>query len=723
MTVYTVSWRHRPSVRVLAAVLFSSQLAVPALAQEAGAEAEAASPAADSGAIELPEMVVTGSGYETETTDSYTTDFISVGEKDTRLWREVPQSTTVLTREYLEDRNASSLDTALRDAPGLLVLDNDNGRSSLYSRGFEFDSLSFNGLPAPLSSIYGTQPDMAIVDHVEILKGPSGLFAGAGEPAGAINMHLKRPLREFQGSSEVSGDSWGGVRGEADLSVPFTEDGDVRGRLVLARGHDEGWVDNNDNDVSVGYGTMQADLTNMTTASLTISHMQRDIEPYNGLPTYADGTLLDIDRSTTTGADWNDFDNRVTDYIGELEHRFADGGHAKVSARYSDRDVDFLYGYAGSAAAANGDISSVSWLARDYEETSLALDSHISKPIRLFGQEHNVLVGADYQRFENTFKQGRGATGDTNNIFHWNTNLTRPSVTYSSQTETETDQYGLYGQVRIKPIDDLTLIGGGRSTWYQSETTDLLTSTQTGEQDVDAEFTPYAGVVYDLTETISPYVSYTEIFQPQSQVNASGQTLEPRQGSQYEAGVKASLLDGGLNASAAVFHLTDENRPMSDGAGNTVAGEEVEVEGVEFEVSGNIQPNWEVLAGYTYSRSEYVNGTNSGDVFSTYTPRHMAHLWTKYRFNTGGWMNDLFVGGGVKAFSDFKSISRGTTINADGYVVVDVMAGYDITDSVTATLTVNNLFDEKYYSRVGGASVFNFYGEPRSALLSLKAVF
>ena len=140
----------------------------------------------------VPDTLTLSATYETEGSGSYASDDISVGDKDARSLREVPQSTTVVTRERLEDGNFTSLDTALRKTPGVVVLSNDDGRSSLASRGFEYDSLYLNGLPTPLSSIYGTQADMATVDHIEILRGPSGLFTGTGEPAGAINMRLKQ---------------------------------------------------------------------------------------------------------------------------------------------------------------------------------------------------------------------------------------------------------------------------------------------------------------------------------------------------------------------------------------------------------------------------------------------------------------------------------------------------------------------------------------------------
>ena len=103
-------------------------------------------------AIILSPLSVIGSGYETEESGSYASNLISVGEKDARTVKEVPQSTTVLTNQYLKDRNVTSLDTAMRKTPGIVVLDNDNGRSSIFSRGFEVDKLYFNGLSAPVSS-------------------------------------------------------------------------------------------------------------------------------------------------------------------------------------------------------------------------------------------------------------------------------------------------------------------------------------------------------------------------------------------------------------------------------------------------------------------------------------------------------------------------------------------------------------------------------------------
>ncbi len=704
---------------LLASTMLASAYSPGAAAQNAG------------DATVLEEIVVQGASYETEGTRSYTTDLISVGEKDARPLREIPQSTTVLTRERLDDGGFTSLDTALKKTPGVVVLTNDDGRSSLYSRGFEFDTLYFNGLPAPLSSIHGTQPDMAMIDHIEILRGPAGLFGGTGEPAGAINMRLKQAPDAFQAQMSATYGSWNNRRIEADIGGPLNAAGTVRGRLVGALGKTDNFVDVINNQIGTIYGTLQADLTENTTATLSISHQKRDITPFNGLPSLANGTLLDLDRSTFVGADWNRFDSTVTDYIAEIEHRFDDGGHVKASARYSDRTSDFLYGYAAAAASPAGTVNGMRWLAREFEERALALDAHISKPFELWGKENNIILGADYRNFDYSWNNLTALIPGTYDVRNWNTSVPRPTVDFNSPSTTrvknDLKQYGIYGQWRHKPLDNLTLIGGGRLTWVDLSTLDA-------NETINARFTPYAGVIYDITDRISAYASYTEIFQPQTETTVAGSIIGPRTGQQFEVGVKANLFDD-VNASIAYFNLRDRNRAVRDpdNLSFSLAQGQAQLQGLEMELTGSLTPNWQVAAGYTYTDTKFVNTARvPGAEF--YTPEHMVQLWTKYTFDERhGLLNKAFIGGGVKVFSSFSNLTRSvnagtgavgvTEIKAPGYAVVDLQAGYDFNENLSAVLSVNNVFDTKYYERVGGTPVFNFYGAPRNVNFKVTAKF
>ena len=690
------------STTVRLALLATTALASPAYAQDV---------------IELGEIVIRGSSYETEGTDSYTTDLVSVGEKSAMSQREVPQSTTVITREQIEDGNYTALETAITDSPGLLVLNNDTGRSSLFSRGFEFDYLYFDGLPASVSSIYGTQPDLSIVDHVEVLKGPSGLFIGTGEPAGSINMRLKQAPNRLGGYVRSSVSSDGHGRLEGDVGGPLNKSGTLRGRAVLAYGDGEGFVDKQESGVVVGYGTLAWDVTPDTTLTFSASRMQRDIAPYNGLPTYEDGSFLYLDPGATTAADWNDFQNAVTDYVFAAEHRVGNGGRLKFSARRSDQKADFLYAYGGSPANVNNEIDGLAYLGRDFDQQAWALDAHAELPLSFRGLSGTLIVGADWQQVEATTLTARGSIDGTFDLNDWDVSgAPEPTPVYSSQTTSDYTATGLYSQLRLKPTDRLTVIGGARLTWYDS-TSENLVNGDISNVSENAHLTPFAGTTWDVTDSTTLYASYSEIFQPNSEIDANGNVLAPIEGQQTEVGVKAEL-GFGLNASAALFDLRQINRPVAIAGENYFAAdEEVRAKGLELELAGELSPGWQVAAGYTYTDTEIVEGPSEGEVFSSVTPEHIFKLSTEYTMQDGALKNWSF-GGRFRVVSEFSS--RGVV--APGYGVVDLTASKDIMGS-KLRIGVENVFDEEYYTRVGSTQVFNFRGAPRTFTASLTRRF
>ncbi|MNJ75897.1 Ferripyoverdine receptor precursor [compost metagenome] len=58
-------------------------------------------------------------------------------------------------------------------------------------------------------------------------------------------------------------------------------------------------------------------------------------------------------------------------------------------------------------------------------------------------------------------------------------------------------------------------------------------------------------------------------------------------------------------------------------------------------------------------------------------------------------------------------------VTQESYWVVDLMTRYQITQNLSATLNVNNLFDKYYYTNVG---FYNsaIYGEPRNVMVTTR---
>lgn len=59
----------------------------------------------------------------------------------------------------------------------------------------------------------------------------------------------------------------------------------------------------------------------------------------------------------------------------------------------------------------------------------------------------------------------------------------------------------------------------------------------------------------------------------------------------------------------------------------------------------------------------------------------------------------------------------------EAYAVWSLRTAYEISPNLNIALNVNNIFDKKYYSTIGTSGYGNFYGEPRSFLLTLKAQY
>src|SRR5690606_4038091 len=115
-------------------------------------------------------------------------------------------------------------------------------------------------------------------------------------------------------------------------------------------------------------------------------------------------------------------------------------------------------------------------------------------------------------------------------------------------------------------------------------------------------------ILYDLSDTLTAYASYTSIFNPQDARDRHGRWLDPLEGYNYELGIKGSFLDGRLTASADVFQTDQDNLKQQD-IGYLVPGttEQAYVgangtrsRGYDLELSGEPLAGWNVVAGLTH---------------------------------------------------------------------------------------------------------------------------
>lgn len=737
-------------------------LAMVCSAPSRAAEAGEAEPASD--------IVVLGKSYGAE-----------VGKTVTPL-KDIPNTVTLIDRAQLEAQNLLTLEDALTATPGVTVTGVGSEDPSYFSRGFAITNYLIDGTPTLSFAFPAVVPDLFLYDRLEVLRGPAGLFSGSGNPAGSINLIRKRPLEERSLRTSVRYGSYDDIRAEVDVSQPLGDAAAVRFG-AMAQDQDQFFDVGHRNRVAA-FGVVSLDLGERTTVTFGGNYDRFKPAVQSGLPGLiggtdgSDGQLLDIRRSTYLGADWNRFRSEVSTAFADVTHQLSDRWTIRASGLYSKVDRIDVYSYIGNqpVTPTNGLTNHIAFRGDSFMKNQ-ALDLNAVGSFQAFGRDHTLILGADYQDssyqsyFTRLSNYARINVYDPVSPFEPPLDPYGPSPYYPVQgsnatcpsrvtpgvpapancvaqvyggTDTQIEQYGVYGQARLSPVRGLTLIGGGRFTWWKT-TNQVLLPTELPEAGykIKGRFTPYAGIVWDVSRQWNVYASYADSFTPQA--NPAGRALvgggqvKPLLGSQYEAGTKLSLMNDKLLLSAAIYQIEQTNRLFNDPDDATVVLQvgKVRARGLEAEAAGEILPGWRINGGYTYTRTKYLKDQNplfEGLSLVPIVPKHALKVFTNYEVPEGA-LKGFSLGGGLTWFSSTSGgtpavrnaagvvTTRSSIVRQPGYAVAEIRAGYEIDEAVSFSINVKNLFDKSYYARISSTGRGNYYGTPRTVLATLRFTY
>ena len=129
------------------------------------APASAASNPADAGAAVLPAIAV-----ESTTDDDYTASESSSALRTNTSLQETPQSVKSITHKVIADRQATSIEDALRNSAGVVDQKGNRGNSVYFIRGYEVTQTSTDGVTTP-ETRNGLVIPSTPIDGVEGLDG------------------------------------------------------------------------------------------------------------------------------------------------------------------------------------------------------------------------------------------------------------------------------------------------------------------------------------------------------------------------------------------------------------------------------------------------------------------------------------------------------------------------------------------------------------------------
>ena len=646
--------------------------------------------------------------------------------------KETPQSISEVTNTQMDAFGATSVNDALRLATGVQVDEWETNRTTYTSRGFDILNTQIDGAGLPNNWGVATGAmDTYGYEKVEVIRGANGLLTGVGNAAGTINYVRKRPTNDAQGALGLSYGSWGTRRVEADYSTPFSRDGRWAGRVVAAHEDGDSYLRGNDNARNYLYGVVDGQIGDNGTLAVGYSYQRAKSNGIMwGALTFmdSDGTQVQWPTSASTTQDWTYWNTTDQTAFAEYTHQLGDNWQLKLSYNYrrseGDEKMFFAYlpdpdgdGLSDALVPGTGlGLVGYPWAGTDKASAHLGaatLNGHFD----LFGHDQEVMLGASLARStaDSWERNADGASPAWGEL---------PAFPYSTHALAEPDwsdsaRYSVldqrlkraFGATRLAFTDRLKAIVGVNYAQYRRNGNSYdLTFDQT-----TSHTSPYGGLTFDFNEHVLGYVSYSDIYQPQDQVDADNRYLDASKGVNYEAGIKADWLDRRLLTTLAVFKADQDGLATPTGQYNEFgqsiyAPVDVQSKGVEIEATGKLANNLDLVVGYTALR---LTGADGGHTYR-WVPRRTANVllsahlpgYAPLSFGLGGrWQS---------AISNVES--SGFAVHQDSYAVINGFVAWNVLPELTLRLNIDNIGNEKYINTLRYSG---YYGAPRHYMASV----
>ena len=676
-------------------------------------------------AIELQSTSITGTAdYETAqgpVQGYHATRSASATRTDTSI-HETPQSISVVSKDVVEDLGATRLQDALDYAGGVGRANNFGGQglTTFTVRGFTTGEFYRNGFP--INRGYPNMPDANTIERLEVLRGPTTMLYGRGDPGGTFNVVSKQPLAERSVTLGSQLNDQGMKRGTLDASGPLDEQGRLAYRLNVVG---EGGDTFRDHVETERYGVTPVISWQATDDTKVIfeGDFMRNNHPLDrGLTRYPN-------QKGTPSRDtfWGDKD------VGKLHN---DNNMAQLRFEHLLNENWTLGGgfqwldgtLQGNAIEANGlnadgrtlqrnfNYRKLEWTDKDYQ---LNLTGHFSTG----GLEHTLLTGIEYEDYDykSIIQRSSAAVGTYPiDIFNPVYGQTRPPLTRTPTHDKENlKTYAAFVQDQVALTERLKVLAGARFERFEHDYESYVPGVSPF-QAADNAVTPRVGVIYDLTDTVAVYADAARSFKPNPGAAREGGGFEPEKGKSYEMGVKWEALDRQLSVDAAIYQIEKKNVLTTDPVINTfsVAAGQVRSRGFDLNVAGNLTPEWRVIGGYAYVDAEVTkdNTIRSGTRLLN-IPRNSFSLLNVYEFQDGA-LKGLGLGAGGKYVDQRAGQTANTAFSMDAYTVVDLLSYYKVNDKVRLNLDVKNLFNREYDEGAFG-NIYAYPGAPRTVQVGI----
>ena len=582
--------------------------------------------------------------------------------------KDVPVETIVIDRQDMEQANAQNAMQALKSVPGITSAVHDDvfgtytWRASM--RGLNFNDgyglILINGQRVMGSGQSGgmgeygiglNQIPVAMIERIEVVKGPSSALYGSDALAGVINIITRSTPAEASGRAGVSY-GWYKVKekinSDGSVSLP-SDDGTSR----------------NVSQSFLSFGDRPSQRL-----GYLINYSYESADDIRADPIKSDrhSVMAKLDFAATNQLDFF-LKGEASDYE-KIDNRSEKSNRLSMGAEWRPGDAhmvalkgytynwDFSHGYPGYAYGFKfGDIS---YDQAEIQYTWYATDNQA------------LTMGGEIQQQA---------------IDYTINNSSAPTILVKEDVDTGS----LYGQDEITLFDDLTVVAGLRFDHHSN---------------FGDETNPKLSLMYGLGETTtlrasagrafkSPTIRqlyYDEPYRHGSYYVQSNRNLKPEIGKGYGASVEQRLFADQLLMSLGLFRNEVRDMVVREDTGTTYDGlplltymnvEEAITQGVELMVKLR-RHDFSLGLAYTYTASE--NKATGRDL--TYVPRQSLVITPAYAWPDLGLSTSCVISSTGKQYKDSDNTSQ-----IDGHTVLDGRIAKDISEQATLIFEADNILD------------------------------
>jgi catecholate siderophore receptor len=666
---------------------------------------------------------------------------------------DIPQSLSVVTREFINDNSFQNLTDITRYVPGVDIHQGEGNRDELIIRGVDSSANFYvNGFRDDVQYFR----DLYNAQSVEVLKGPSAITFGRASGGGLVNRTLKEAdgQRIYEATAQTG--SYYDKRFTLDAGQAVNETVAARFNAMYEASdtfRQFGWLER--------YGvnptaTLKVDDTTKVRFSYEYFHDVRTADRgnpsqgrssappsstslYPAFPFAPNGDLTAFYGSPSL----NRAQASVQTVMAFIDHDFENGLTAKNGTYFADFKKFYQNVYPGNGPL-SGAVNPTDTLfnraaynhmtnrQNTFNDTDFIYKGFTGPLFHTigFGTELGRQAGIDV-RNTGLFPNGTNTEADNPfaptyfgpiNFVHQYPGFFSPGVTTAdSNSQYQLDLQSAYARDTIEITRWLQLIAAVRVDRFDETALDL--NTRTRRNRVDKLVSPADAVIFKPVENLSIYYSYMVSYLPASGDQFSALTdgtviLEPQKFVQREIGVKWNALPR-LLYTAAVYDLIRTNVPLPDpnNPGFFILSGSNRIRGFETELKGYINDRWQSWLGYAYTDARVSSDTSptirAGNRIQL-VPFHQFSWWNKYQIDPV-WSASL----GAIYFSDSYA-SSDDSVYLPGFLRFDAGVYAQITETWKAQLNIENIFNKGYWASADGNNNIS-PGQPRTFRLKVTA--